>query len=378
MHCRIRGASAAAILAAVLAAGGLGAQESIAPPALDIQLSEQHGAQRQRVDRAAREAAGRYAEWLGAASQTPLVIADAPSWRATPAAMSVEAHVAYELARGWLGQTAEPLVVNGIAWYLQSRVVERLYDFAFQNSGHSGEVVWLFGRTVPYEFPLLRMSRWTAGLGRFDRWPGSASGWPATANSWPASLDPPAVRVAAALASLERSLGWPALQGGLHETARRMRTQPVNLAALGEILTAAAGQDAATTLRAFQDQAPADYAIAEVTTGPCPERPCHLTMISVDRAGGVPPQSLVLRVEFADGQHVDARWDGSQPRSFEFESPSAYAAAHLDPERVMLSDRNWLNNDRFAIPATNVSIAKWAARWLIWVQDAMLTYSAVL
>jgi hypothetical protein len=367
MHCRLRGASAAAILAVGLAAGGIGAQESAAPPTLDIQLSGRHASLRQRVENSARESAARYAEWLGAASRPALVIADASSWRATPAAMSVEAHVAYELARGWLGQTSEPAVVNGIAWYLQSRVVERLYDFAYQNPGHSAEVAWFFGGTVSYEFPLLRMSRWTAGLDRFDRGRGL-----------PASLDQPAIRVATALASLERSLGWPALQGGLLETARRMRTQPVTLELLGEILTAAAGQDAATTLRAYQDATPADYSITSVSSRPCAERPCQQTTINVDRTGGDSAQPLVIRVEFEDGQHVDARWDGSQPRSFEFESPSAYASAHLDPERVVLSDRNWLNNDRFATPATNVSIAKWAARWLVWVQDAMLTYSAVL
>jgi hypothetical protein len=222
------------------------------------------------------------------------------------------------------------------------------------------------------------MSRWTAGLGRFDRWPGSAAGWPATARAWPASLDQPAIRIATALASLERSLGWPALQGGLHETARGMRTQPVTLEFLGEILTAAAGQDAATTLRAYQVAIPADYSIADVSSRPCPERPCQLTTIGVDRAAGASPQPLLLRVEFADGQLVEVRWDGVTARSFEFESPTAYAAAHLDPERVMLSDSNLLNNDRFATPVTNVPIAKWAARWLIWVQDAMLSYSAVL
>jgi hypothetical protein len=378
MHCRIRGASAAAILAAGVAVGGIRAQETIAPPTLDMQLAGRHASWRERAENTARESLARYSEWLGPSPVPAITIADAATWRTAPAAMSVESHVAYEIARTWLGQTSDAPVVNGIAWFLQSRVVERLYDFAYQNPGHSAEVVRFFGNTVSYEFPLLRMSRWTAGLGRFDRWPGSAAAWPARARVLPASLDQPAVRVATALASLERALGWPALQGGLHETARRMRTQPVTLARLGEILTDATGQDAATPLRAYQDPASVDYAIAGVSVRPCPDRPCQLTTIHVAGSGNAAPQPLALRVEFADGQRVDARWDGTQARSFEFESPAAYVSAHLDPERVMLSDRNFLNNDRFAAPVTNVSIAKWTARWLVWVQDAMLAYSAVL
>jgi hypothetical protein len=51
--------------------------------------------------------------------------------------------------------------------------------------------------------------------------------------------------------------------------------------------------------------------------------------------------------------------------------------AHLDPARVLLLDANYLDNRLALSPASNVPIAKWVARWVVWLQDAMLAYTAV-
>ena len=81
-----------------------------------------------------------------------------------------------------------------------------------------------------------------------------------------------------------------------------------------------------------------------------------------------------MRVTFADGQHVPASWNGQGHQSLIFESPAAPTEAVVDPERVLLLDANYLNNRRTTAPATDVPVAKWTARWLVWLQDAMLTY----
>jgi len=89
--------------------------------------------------------------------------------------------------------------------------------------------------------------------------------------------------------------------------------------------------------------------------------------------------AMELRVTFADGQQITERWDGRQAsRVFEFESPSPAVEACLDPNRTLLLDENYLDNRRMATPSHNIDVAKWTARWVMWLQNAMLTYGAIL
>jgi hypothetical protein len=89
--------------------------------------------------------------------------------------------------------------------------------------------------------------------------------------------------------------------------------------------------------------------------------------------------AMELRVTFADGQQITERWDGRQAsRVFEFESPSPAVEAYLDPERKLLLDEDYLDNRRLAKPSHNIDVAKWTARWVMWLQNAMLTYAALL
>ena len=371
MRWRTRGALAAVILAGAGTAG-LVALAAVAPAA-DIQLSSRTSVARDRVDLAAREAIDRYSEWLSPAPASTLTVREAASWRIVAPAMNVEMHVAYEIARQWFGRT-DSVAVNAIAWYLQSRVVERLYDYAYHQPGHSGEVVWLFGRTVPVGFPSLRLSRSTKVLGRFDD-----QRWPDTNPELPLSVDRTVLRASLALASLERLAGWPALQGALREAHRQSASRALSLDELGQILATSMGIEHATEiLEWYQRDEPVDYAISSVLRAACERADCVRTMVTLDSRGGAPPLPLTLRVQFSDGQHVDTSWDGQASQSFSFESGSAVSAVHLDPARIVLRDNNWLNNDRLAVPSTNVPLRKWTARWMVWLQDAMLAYSAGL
>lgn len=49
-------------------------------------------------------------------------------------------------------------------------------------------------------------------------------------------------------------------------------------------------------------------------------------------------------------------------------------AARLDPDRVLLLDDNYLDNSRRTAAPSNVPVGKWAVRWLVWLQGAMLDY----
>jgi hypothetical protein len=49
----------------------------------------------------------------------------------------------------------------------------------------------------------------------------------------------------------------------------------------------------------------------------------------------------------------------------------------VDPERVLLLDVNFTNNSWTSQPLGPQAAEKWAWRWLVWVQELMLTYAFV-
>ena len=370
------------------------------PPAsiVEIRLSPSNEHYRRRIENAANESLARFAEWLGPIPSQRVVISDRADeqiatlimldlpWRPAPVTLDVESQVSYGLARMWWTSRTEdgndgPLIA-GVAWYLQGRLVERLYDFAFLNPGHSSEAVRFFGGAVPWQFPLLRMTRWTSGLGRFDYLRDDArSVWPMPARRLPVGLGWEPIRIALAFGTIERQAGWPALQGALVEWARQGRLFPgLSSNNITELIGAAIGQDVSRLFEVARDRTKAiDYAVDALSSASCPTGKCVVTKVTAARVGNTSiPQDVELRAEFADRQQVDVRWDGrTESKDFEFESPVPPVGVHLDPNRIVLLDTNWLNNDRLVTSRTNVPIRKWVARWVVWLQDASLSYASL-
>jgi hypothetical protein len=81
-----------------------------------------------------------------------------------------------------------------------------------------------------------------------------------------------------------------------------------------------------------------------------------------------------VRLEFADGTQIDREWDGLYRWTrFSEEGPSKLVSATVDPERVLLLDVNYTNNSKLVEPGDLWPAFKWAAKWLVWVQDLMHT-----
>jgi hypothetical protein len=309
-----------------------------ATPIPGIELSAPSDAIRDRMDAAVRLAFASYRDWLGPPPFDRLAIRDAGA-ADSPGQMQVESQAAQQLARAWLGRVAgNDAWKDGAAEYLQSRIVERLFDQTPFGVGHRYAAACFFGCHVAWSFRQLPLTRWTA------------------------IADP----VAIAFASLERELGWPTLQGALRAAASG--ANPDAVAAMSE----ATGRDLAPVFRAALSPAPIDHAVTGLRSaaGTC-ERPCYRTQVSIASTGAV-PFPLLLLVSFSDGQSIETRWDGSRDR-LAFESAAPAVAASLDPGRVLLLDRKPLNNALVPPRQTNVPVVKWLARWVMWLQDALLT-----
>lgn len=387
------------------------AQSAGGVPEIRIHLRNGHESYDEPVRAAAQLALATYTEWLGPLPVRSVTIVerpwcgevpDAPAqtivdvpWWPAPARMDLEAQVADGIARQWwpslLREAQTRPVVLGIAWYLQSRVVEDLFNREFFLTAHSADSVRLFGGAVPRVFRALPLGRWSAGLGRAaflqtaDRPPPACRATP--------DFDATTPRVALAFGTLERYIGWPALQGALRALAAQGSKQ-MTRSEIRNILSAAAGQDLSWFFDAVFNGRRFAYRVRSLSTAtaasPCGFPQCFQTRVVVGRDGdavfsgssraGEGPytsgDAMELRVEFADGQHVSTRWSGRDAsRTFEFESGAPATAAHLDPDRVLLLDDNYLDNAQLTQAESNVPITKWVARWMVWAQDAMLTYA---
>lgn len=409
------------VVAAVLSIGAgtvlspIHAQAPPQAPSVSVTLAPEHEHYRPRIEAAARRSMARYQEWLGSHPAATIRIDDgsigaAPDgegrritvilpWLSAPPVMEVESLVAFEIARRWWpGWAASPQsrpMVDGLAWYLQSRVVPELYELTFQRPAHSADANRYFGGAIPWPIPMLALGRWTAGLGRAEFLDGTGAGrWPGGPRRIPADADPMTARAALAFGTLERLVGWPALEGALATLGTRAVSGAMTTAEAERILSAATGYPLSWFLApALDPTRHFTYALGAVSTHACDAGSCFRTDVEVTNRGtaafsgtDTPPigtygsgDALELRVTFADGQAVSARWDGrAASKTFAFDSTAPPQAIELDPSRVLLLDRNHLDDAWLARPGTEVPLAKWIAWWLIWIQDAAISYSGLI
>lgn len=375
---------------------------------------------RGRVSSAAAEAIARLTEWLGPGPAKTITIA-AAAWRrpvsassstvvldvpmrSAPETMDLESQVAFGVARMWwpgLMSNAEgAALTDALAWYLQSRIVEPLYDLNYHVPGHSATGVRYFGGAWPWTFSVLPLDRESGGLGREEylrsRW--SRPSWLAPARRLPPRFTHATLQGGLAIATLEKLVGWPALQGALRVSSERSRQGPVTRSQAEQTIASAAGQDLSWFFHAaFNESTRFDYAIHDLTmseaTTTCGNTPCVRTRVTVERKGngeftgrsGEPPSgqesgldlgdAIELRITFANGQQTTIRWDGrAASRTLEFESATPAVLARIDPDRVVMLDENALNNDWRREPRTKAAVGKWVAYWMVWLQGAMLDY----
>lgn len=89
---------------------------------------------------------------------------------------------------------------------------------------------------------------------------------------------------------------------------------------------------------------------------------------------GVFPVDVLL--VFEDGTEIRRHWNGQGTwKLFTHEGPSKLRHAVVDPERVLLLDIDVTNNSRRLEPASPLGAAKWASKWMIWLQDLLQTYT---
>ena len=91
------------------------------------------------------------------------------------------------------------------------------------------------------------------------------------------------------------------------------------------------------------------------------------------QAGQFPVDVLVT---FSNGEQARESWDGLvRWQQYTFDRPVKAVSVAIDPERVLLLDTNSTNNSRAIEPATEAAATKWSLRWMVWMQDLLMTYA---
>jgi aminopeptidase N len=260
---------------------------------------------------------------------------------------------------------------EGLNTYSTARVLDTAYP------GRFVAVSRYFGGLMTWAYDDVRWSRAIDGnrldayrpVASFDDqstptwryWPGSASA--ITYN-----------KTALWLATLERLLGWDTTRQILAAHFARGAYRHPTPEQFFAIANEASGRDLTWFFDAVhRSSASFDYGVADVTSTSRDGRFEHVVAVR-RHADGVFP--VTVRATFADGTTADERWDGRERwRAFRFDRAAAIRTVEVDPERILLLDLNYTNNSWSGTPRGPEASAKWAMRWMTWVQELLLTYA---
>ena len=68
-------------------------------------------------------------------------------------------------------------------------------------------------------------------------------------------------------------------------------------------------------------------------------------------------------------------WNGRDRwKLYIYDRPQPAVAAVVDPEQVLLLDLNRTNNSRTLAPNGERAATKWSLKWMVWLQDFLLSY----
>ena len=91
---------------------------------------------------------------------------------------------------------------------------------------------------------------------------------------------------------------------------------------------------------------------------------------------GVLPVKVLLH--FEDGQEVVEDWDAKKEWTLlRVVRPSRLEYAVVDPDREILLDVNYTNNSHQVEAHNLLTSGKWASKWMVWLQDYLLTLATL-
>ena len=388
-------------------------QAGLPPVEMRLLLQPEHLDQADRHFAATRAALRYYGQWFGPYPYSHITIVD-PAWQSGAGGM--EYPTLFTAGSSWLAPSAvadpEGVTVHEAGhqfWY--AIVGNNEFEDAWLDEGLNTfstgrtmalaftpnyEAYRLFGGFVPIvlrDFQTTRavdengLASYREGAKLDAQSTPSWRYWPGAGGALSYS------KTALWLNTLERHIGWPTVQQILSTFFERWKFRHPKPADFFAVVNEVSGRD----MTWFFDEVHRssnvfDYAVtalrSEAVTAsgyfddpkgrPAfkadnPTKGRFLTTVVVRRLGeGIFPVDVL--VAFKDGTRVRERWDGRDRwRMFTYDRGVEALFAQVDPDRVLLLDINYVNNSRTLEPRSGEAATKWMVKWMVWLQDLLLT-----
>lgn len=369
-------------------------------PRVDMRLllQPEHANQAARHFDATRTALRYYGEWYGAYPYGHITIVDpafqsgaggmeyptlftaGTRWLVLPHAAQPEGVTIHEAGHQfWYGIVGNNEFED--AWMdegLNTFSTARAESVTFQPDEYSRRY---FGGFVPWAFPDIRLTR-EIDLNRLDTYRAVAKQDRQSTPSyryWPTSGGGITyAKTALWLNTMERWLGWPALQKIMSTHFARWKFGHPAPRDFFDTTTAILGRDIGWYFdQVYRNSNVFDYGVqqfASVPDGPSRYR----TTVGVRRYGeAIFPVDVLVR--FADGHEVTEHWDGRDRwKLYAYERSAKASSVQVDPKHVLLLDVAYTNNSRTLTPRSGEAATKWSAAWMVWLQDALLSWGMLV
>lgn len=359
--------------------------ERLPPQPLTVRVPADRAGDLDRYVQITEAAGRRLGEWFGPLPTDMLTIEDqgwhdqashvardrvrlGTRWISPARGGSLEARLTVALARRHWQVAEVPASTDlreGLALYSAMKILDEHYP-----DHHAYEARFLGGsapfavRSVPVQGPRARLAQLDA--------------------------TPEATRTALALVTLERLIGWGAMQQSLFELAGSDTAADSDVVArFTATVNAVSGRDLGWFIgQALSTSTTFDYGIDRFETAPLePGSSRYATTVVVRRLGTATfgpvetdPLSTVdrgpleIRVVFGDGHDIREAWNGrTDTVTLEYESAAPAETAVIDPDAVLMLDADPTNNRR-SIATAPAHTGLWVWRWAVWMQDAILTW----
>ncbi len=365
------------------------------PVEMRLMLQPEHASQAARHFESTRAALRYYGEWFGAYPYGHITIVD-PVWRSDTDGMEyptlftagtawlmpredtyLEDVVVHETGHQWwygvvgTNEFEDAWMDEGINQYANARVMAEAF-------AEGREVRRFFGGFVPWVIDDVAWDRVTSGdlIGAYRASPtvdiqASPSFQYSLRTSAPITYAKPSLW----LHTLERALGWTTVQQILATFFERWQFKHPRPGDLFQIVTEVSGRDLTPFFdQVYRGSAVFDYGIESVSSTETDED-SFLSHVIVRRHGdGIFPVTIV--VTLANGEQRRFTWDGAgRWHRVTVEHASRAVAAQVDPDQVLLLDTSFTNNSFTTEPRGGWAATKWAATWMVWLQDQLLTWA---
>ncbi len=367
------------------------------PVEMRLLLQPEHAAQADRHFDATRTTLKYYGEWYGAYPYGHITIVDpafqsgaggmeyptlftagtrwlAPSHVTTPEGVTVH-EAGHQFWYGIVGNNEfeDAWMDEGFNTFSTARAIAQVYDPNYL-------ALRYFGGFVPWVLKDVVLARETEG----NRLAGYRRDAKSDAQSTPTYRYFPTTggsitynKTALWLNTMERMLGWPMLQRILSTHFEAWKFKHPKPADFFAIANRVSGQDLGWYFdQVYRSSNVFDYGVQELRSERNGDQ--YRASVVVRRFGEAIAPVDVL-VTFANGERATERWDGQDRwKLYTYERPVPVVSAQVDPNRVLLLDVDYTNNSKTLDPKGRIAAGKWSMTWMLWLQDCLLSWVALV